>query len=74
MSKPRTKEQVLSHKRSTQKYRNKARASGGLIVYAMVLSPEAVEAWHELKKIHGTNRDVIEDALITTYEQMKDHT
>ncbi len=58
-------------KRRTQKYRNQARAKGGVIVYAMITTPEAVTAWNGLKEIFGSNRDVIEDALISSYEHIK---
>lgn len=64
--------QLREHRRRTDKYRSNARAKGGIIVYAMITTPEAVEAWNELKKVFGTNRDVIEDALITAYEQLQD--
>lgn len=65
MNKPVSKPRVF-------RYRENARKKGGVILYAMLTSPEAIEAWKELQKIHGSNRDAIEDAIITTYEQMKE--
>jgi hypothetical protein len=56
--------------RRTQKYRDQARASGGIIVYAMITTPEAVEAWKGLKEVFDNNRDLIEDALINSYRQI----
>ena len=57
-------------KRRTQHYRNKARAKGGVIVYAMITSPEAIEAWKELQETYGSNRDAIEAAIIEAKEHL----
>lgn len=55
----------------TQEYRDRARTAGGVIVYAVITDPQAVKAWGELKKIFGTNRDAVENAIIDCYEQME---
>lgn len=59
-------------KKRTQHYRENARKKGGVILYAMITNPEAVAAWKELQKIFGNNKDAIEDAILTSYEQLKD--
>jgi hypothetical protein len=71
--KARTEKQVRAHRSDTQRYRDKARARGGLVVYAMIESPEAVEAWHAMREIFANNRDLVENALITAYEELKDN-
>lgn len=64
---------MRAHRSNTQRYRDKARAQGGVVVYAMIVSPEAVDAWHELRKIFDNNRDIVENALITAYEELKEN-
>lgn len=59
-------------KKRTQHYRENSRKKGGVILYAMITNPEAVAAWKELQKIFGNNKDAIEDAILTSYEQLKD--
>lgn len=71
--KPRTEAQVRAHRSNTQRYRDKARAKGGVVVYAMIESPEALEAWHAMREIFANNRDLVENALITAYEELKDN-
>ena len=55
-----------------QDYRKRAREKGGVIVYAMLTDSEAIKAWSELQKLFGSNRDALEDAIITSYEQIKE--
>ena len=62
-------EAVMAKKR-TQNYRRNARAKGGVIVYAMITSPEAVEAWSELQDVYGSNRDALEAAIIDSYKNL----
>lgn len=62
---------TAAHKKYVKAYRERARRSGGVIVYAMITNPEAVAAWQELQKIFSSNRDAIEDAILTSYEQIK---
>ena len=60
-----------SHKKYVKAYRARQRRQGGVIVYAMITDPDAVTAWKELQKVFGSNRDIIEDAIITSYENIK---
>ena len=60
-----------AHAAYTRQHRAKARERGGVIVYAMLTSPEAIKAWKELQAIHGSNRDAIEAAIIDYYEQLE---
>jgi len=52
-------------------HRSRARAKGGVIVYAMLTSPEAIKAWKKLQQTYGSNRDAIEAAIIDSYEQIQ---
>ena len=67
----RKKEIRDAHAAYTRQHRAKARERGGVIVYAMLTSPEAIKAWKELQKIHGSNRDAIEAAIIDYHEQLE---
>lgn len=58
-------------KRRTHEYRNRARARGGVIVYAMLTCPEAIAAWKKLQEVYGSNRDAIEAAIIDAHEQLE---
>lgn len=64
--------QAKKEKNKTRQYhyRDRARSSGGVIVYAMITAPEAVAAWKKLQEIYGSNRDAIEAAIIDAYEQL----
>ena len=62
---------TVAHKKYVKAHRERARRNGGVIVYAMITNPDAVTAWQELQKIFGSNRDAVEDAIITSYEQIK---
>lgn len=64
----------VKHCNRTRKYRKRHRDNGAVIVYAMITSPEAVEAWKQLREVYGTNRDTIEAALIDCYEALKENT
>lgn len=57
-------------KKRVSSHRELARAKGGVIVYAMLTSPEAIKAWKTLQIIYGSNRDAIEAAIIDSHEQL----
>lgn len=57
-------------KKRVEHHRIKARANGGVIVYAMITSPEAVAAWKYLQSIYGSNRDALEAAIIDSFENL----
>lgn len=61
----------MTGRKYVKDYRVRAKANGGVIVYAMLTSPEAIKAWHVLQKIYGSNRDAIEAAIIDCHEQME---
>ena len=61
----------MTSKHRTSKHRDIARANGGVIVYAMLTSPEAIVAWKKLQQTYGNNRDAVEAAIIDSYEQIK---
>lgn len=71
MTRKRKPQDKAAHAAYTRKHREAARQKGGLIVYALITSPEAIEAWHSLKKTFGSNRDVVEAALIDCHEQLE---
>lgn len=60
-----------SRRKDVQSYRDRARAKGGVIVYAMLTDPKAIEAWKDLQTTYGTNRDAIEAAIIDWAENME---
>ena len=63
---------MTSRKKAVSNYRKRAREQGGVIVYAMITSPEAIFAWHQMQLVYGSNRDAIEAAILDSYEQFKD--
>lgn len=63
---------VTANKKRVDKYRQKVRAAGGVIIYATITEPEAVIAWRGLQEIFGSNRDAIENAIIDCYEMIKE--
>lgn len=71
MTRKRKPQDKVRHAQYTRKSRAKAREKGGLIVYALITSPEAIKAWHALKETFGNNRDVVENALIDCHEQLE---
>ena len=67
----RNQEQRDANAAYTRQHRAKVRERGGVIVYAMLTSPEAIKAWKAIQAIHGTNRDAIEAAIIDYHEQLE---
>ena len=67
----RNQEQRNANAAYARQHRAKVRERGGVIVYAMLTSPEAIKAWKTIQAIHGTNRDAIEAAIIDYHEQLE---
>lgn len=57
-------------KKRVSTHRSRARAKGGVIVYAMLTDPQAIKAWQWLQETYGSNRDAIEAAIIDSYESL----